>query len=75
MQQCGSEKDKELIGSVNLSQAPIRAIASDWSAILVMFGCLLCGQRELPRECPVGGRRAWLKCPDVEWSGRSDGRR
>lgn len=51
----GVRRTKNSVGSINLSQAPLRVITSGWSAVLVMFECLLCGQWELPRESPVVG--------------------
>ena len=58
---------------------PMREVTSGWNIVLVLFGCLLCGQWEcwlLPRESPVGVRRAWFKCLDLAWSGRwDDGRK
>lgn len=49
-------EDKELSRFYKpLSGSPQSVITHDWSAVLVMFECLFCGQRELPREPPVVG--------------------
>lgn len=43
-----------------------------WSCL---DACFVCNENGLflPRKSPVGVGRAWLKCPDLVWNGRSDG--